>query len=174
MQARLQRVRGRASSSESLFWAGSSAAERRFYTANVAGSIPVPPTLSMSRRVPSSRFDDRRAHALAFACVVAAWFYAASAARADQPRDFMLSIQPPGTFLLLDYFGTGAQATLENRIKIYRDANDLTTGVSLVPAYPLAEANARADLRILFFSLGGTVAYRSVWRDLSFAPGKNS
>jgi hypothetical protein len=128
----------------------------------------------MSRRVPSSRFDDRRAHALAFACVVAAWFYAASAARADQPRDFMLSIQPPGTFLLLDYFGTGAQATLENRIKIYRDANDLTTGVSLVPAYPLAEANARADLRILFFSLGGTVAYRSVWRDLSFAPGKNS
>ena len=86
----------------------------------------------------------------------------------------MLSIQPEGTFLLLDYFGTGGQATVENRIKIYRDVNDLTTAVQWCPAYPLAEANTRADLRILFFSIGATLAYRAVWRDLSFEPGKHS
>jgi hypothetical protein len=123
----------------------------------------------MSRRFPSPRFCFSLA-----ACAALAWLCAAGSAHADQPRDYMLSVQPAGTFLLLDYSGTGGQATIENRLKIYRDANDLTTGVSIVPAYPLAEANTRVDLRILFFSIGGTLAYRSVWRDLTFEPGKHS
>src|SRR5881394_1800548 len=114
MQARWQRERGGASSSKDLFWAGSSAAERRSYTANVAGSIPVPPTLCMSRRFPSPRF------CLFAAGMALAWLAGAGPARADQPRDYMFAIQPAGTFLLLDYFGTGGQVTVENRIKIYR------------------------------------------------------
>jgi hypothetical protein len=122
----------------------------------------------MSRRFSSPRF------CLFAAWIAVAWLAGAEPARADQPRDYMFQIQPAGTFLLLDYFGTGGQVTVENRIKIFRDLNDLTTAVSLVPAYPLAETNTRADLRILFFSIGTTLAYRSVWRDLTFEPGKHS
>jgi hypothetical protein len=95
-------------------------------------------------------------------------------ALADQPRDFMLGLQPEGTFLLVDYFGTGGQLTLENRRNIYGDANSLTLATSLVPAYPQADAIARADLRMLFLSIGGLVAYRTVWHDLVFEPGANS
>jgi hypothetical protein len=95
-------------------------------------------------------------------------------ARADQPRDFMLGFQPEGTFLLVDYFGTGGQLTLENRRNIYGDSNTLTLGAGVVPAYPQTDAFARADIRILFLSIGGMVAYRAVWHDLAFEPGPNS
>lgn len=104
--------------------------------------------------------------AIAFLCV-------AGAARAEQTRDYMLSFQPPGTFLLLDYYGTGAQLTLENRTRIYGDNNDLTLGAALIPAYPLGEVYARADLRILFLGIGATVAYRTVWRNLQFDKDPN-
>jgi hypothetical protein len=98
----------------------------------------------------------------------------AAPALADQPRDFMLDFQPEGTFLLVDYFGTGGQLTLEDRRDFYGNANTLTLAAGVVPAYPQADAFARADLRILFLSIGGLVAYRSVWHDLVFEPGANS
>jgi hypothetical protein len=106
--------------------------------------------------------------------VTAAGVAAPGSALADQRRDYMLSIQPDGTFLAVDYFGTGAQLTLENRRSIYGSANDLTLGVGLVPAYPEGDAFARADLRVLFLSFGVTVAYRAVWRDLVFDAGPHS
>ena len=89
-----------------------------------------------------------------------------------QTRDYMFDFQPDGTFVLIDWYGTGGMVTLEQRIPVYRDSNDLTLGAGLVPAYPLGEAFARADLRILFLSIGVHAAYRTVWRDLSFEPGK--
>jgi hypothetical protein len=91
-------------------------------------------------------------------------------ARAQQTRDYMLGFEPGGTFLVIDYFGTGGLLSLEHRVPIYGSANELTLGATLAPAYPLGEAYARADLRILFFGIGTTVAYRSVWRDLQFEP----
>jgi hypothetical protein len=117
-----------------------------------------------------------QAHACAVlgATLALGWLLAAASVQADQPRDFMLAVQPTGTFLLLDYFGTGGQATLENRIKIFGEANDFTTSLAVVPAYTLGETVLRADLRILFLSIGGTVGYRVVWRDLTFEPGKDS
>ena len=90
----------------------------------------------------------------------------------DQARDYMFDFQPDGTFVLLDWYGTGGMITLEQRIPIYRDSNDLTLGTGIVPAYPLGETFARADLRILFLSIGVHAAYRAVWRDLTFEPGK--
>jgi hypothetical protein len=91
-------------------------------------------------------------------------------ARAEQTRDYMLGFEPNGTFLIIDYFGTGGQLTLEHTAPIYGDNNDFSVAAALVPAYPLGEAYARADLRILFFGIGTTVAYRSVWRNLEFEP----
>ncbi|MFI5306884.1 MAG: hypothetical protein ACHQ53_06020 [Polyangiales bacterium] len=94
--------------------------------------------------------------------------------RADQRRDFMLAIQPTGTFFVADYFGTGAQLTLEHRLQVYGSANDLTVAAAAVPAYPEGDAFARADLRVLFLNFGATIAYRAVWRDLVFDAGKDS
>jgi hypothetical protein len=95
-------------------------------------------------------------------------------ARADQRRDFMLDIQPPGTFLVLDYFGTGGQLTLEHRMPIYGVSNDFTASASVIPSYPLGEATVGGDLRVLFVNFGGSVSYRSVWRDLTFDAGENT
>jgi hypothetical protein len=104
-------------------------------------------------------------------CLLAALLACVSTgALAQQTRDYMLSFDRAGTFLLLDYFGTGGQVILEHRQPIYGSANELRVAAAFVPAFPLLETYARADLRILFFSIGTTVAYRSVWRDLQFEP----
>lgn len=95
-------------------------------------------------------------------------------ARADQPQDYMLTFQPDGGWLMIDYFGTGSQITLEHRQQIYGTANDLTVSGTVVGTYPLGETYAKADLRLLFLSIGATAAYRAVWRDLSFEAGEDS
>lgn len=95
-------------------------------------------------------------------------------ARADQRRDYMLDLQPEGTFAIADYFGTGMVLALEHRLRMYGSSNDLTTGAAVVGTYPLGEVQARADLRVLFLSIGGTLAYRTVWRNLTFEPGEDS
>jgi hypothetical protein len=104
--------------------------------------------------------------------LLALWLACASGgARAQQRQDWMLDIQPKGSFAIVDYFGTGGMLTLEQRIPIYGNANDLTVGTTMIGSYPLGEAVARADLRILFLNIGGSLGYRTVWRHLSFEPG---
>jgi hypothetical protein len=98
----------------------------------------------------------------------------AGTARADQRRDFMLDIQPPGTFAIVDYFGVGGQVTLAHRMPIYGASNDLTLSASVLPSSSLGEATVRGDLRILFVSFGASVGYRSVWRDLTFEAGEDT
>jgi opacity protein-like surface antigen len=107
------------------------------------------------------------------ALLLASLVLLASSAAAEQPRDYMFDFQPDGTSLLIDWYGTGGMLTLEHRLRFYGSSNDLTLAGGLVPAYPLGETFARADLRILFLSVGLHAAYRTVWRDLSFEPGEN-
>jgi hypothetical protein len=95
----------------------------------------------------------------------------ASAARADQRRDYMLEGDLFGDHLVLDYFGTGGQLTLEHRGPIYGKANSYSGNVATLVGYPLAQVTAAATLRFLFLELGGTVGYRTVWRNLSFEQG---
>jgi hypothetical protein len=110
---------------------------------------------------------------------LAVWFAAwvaigtVTTARAQQQQDYMLDFQPRGSFAIVDYFGTGGMLTFEHRTPIYGNANDLTLGTTLLAAFPLGEAVARMDLRILFLNIGASVAYRTVWRDLTFAPGED-
>ena len=115
----------------------------------------------------------RLAAAYAAAAVVITLLGSAPA-RADQRRDFIIDFQPEGNYLLLDYFGTGMQAALENRTRIYGSANDLTSAAGVIAAYPGFEALARVDLRILFLGLGGTIGYRSIWRELTFDAGEDT
>jgi hypothetical protein len=95
----------------------------------------------------------------------------ASSVRADQRQDWMLDTSPEGEFLLLDYFGTGAQLGFEHRRKIYGGANGYRLNATAVLSYPLGQVSATAAVRVLFLELSGSVGYRSVWRNLSFEPG---
>jgi hypothetical protein len=127
----------------------------------------------MGRRFSSARRTAAR-RARRVALIVLATAIAvilASSAGAQQARDYMLTFQPQGSFAYVDYYGTGGMFTLEHRRQIFGNANELTLGASLIPSYPLGEAHARADLRILFLSIGGSLAYRTVWRNLEFEPG---
>ena len=105
--------------------------------------------------------------------LVAALALPARPARAGQPRDWMFNVKPDGPKALIDYFGTGAQLSLEHTLSFYGKANTLTTRTSALLAFALSELSASADLRVLFLSFGGTVGYRSVWRHLGFEEGDN-
>jgi hypothetical protein len=95
-------------------------------------------------------------------------------ARADERRDYMLEGDKPGDKLVLDYFGTGGQLTLVRRRPIYGNANEYTTGVTALVGYPLAQLTAAATLRILFLEFGGSIGYRTIWRNLTFKPGEDT
>lgn len=95
----------------------------------------------------------------------------AGVARAEQPRDWMLDGGASGNRVFLDYFGTGAQATLEHRGDIYGDSNSYAFNVSSLLGFSGGQLQATGSLRVLFFEFSGTVGYRSLWRNLSFEPG---
>jgi hypothetical protein len=97
----------------------------------------------------------------------------ASVARADQRRDYIMdpASRTEGTFLHADFLFTGAQFSVEDRTKIYGNANDLTVAAGVLPTFPFGESYVRADLRLVILQLGATAAYRTTWRGLSFAPG---
>src|SRR5215510_451318 len=97
----------------------------------------------------------------------------ASPVRADQPRDWMLRESRLGTQLMVDYFGTGGQLTLEHRGPIYGGANDYAVNVATLVGYPLAQVTTSASMRIVFLEIEATLGYRGLWRNLSFQPGPN-
>jgi hypothetical protein len=95
-----------------------------------------------------------------------------SQTRAEQPRDYMLRLQPAGTFALLDYFGTGIQATLQHSLNVYGNLNSVQTRAFTTLMYPLGDVGIGIDIRLLMLRIGGDIGVRSVWRDLAFAPGE--
>lgn len=108
--------------------------------------------------------------------LLAVLFLAVSArvAHADQRRDFMLNdLGAPGNYLLLDYFGTGGQVGFEHRGSIYGNSNDYTLNASALVGYPVGQVTASAAVRVLFLRFGGSIGYRTVWRNLSFEPGED-
>jgi hypothetical protein len=98
----------------------------------------------------------------------------AHAARADQRRDYMLENGSVGERLILDYFGTGGQLTVEHRGRVYGASNDYSLSSSVLVGYPLAQGSVSATFRLLFLEFGASAGYRAVWRNLSFAPGDHT
>lgn len=104
--------------------------------------------------------------------VLVAALSVASQAKADQPRDYMLRLQPAGTFALLDFFGSGIQATIQRNVDIYGNLNNFQARAFTTLMYPLGDVGIGIDIRILVLRLSGDIGVRSVWRDLAFAPGQ--
>lgn len=86
----------------------------------------------------------------------------------------MLRLQPPGTFALLDFFGTGLQATLQHSADVYGTHNTLQARAFTTLMYTLGDVGIGIDIRILVLRLSGDIGVRSVWRDLTFAPGERT
>jgi hypothetical protein len=96
-----------------------------------------------------------------------------SAAQAELPRDYFLDPPAAGTFALLDAYTIGAQASLENRAHLEEGMSMLTTRLSGIASFPYTEGSFNVDARLFLFTLGGSVGYRNVHRNLTFAPGED-
>lgn len=84
----------------------------------------------------------------------------------------MLRLQPEGSFALIDFFGTGMQATVLHNRDIYGSLNNVQVRGNVLAMVPLGEAGIGVDVRILLLRLSVDVTMRSMWRDLTFAPGE--
>ena len=93
---------------------------------------------------------------------------AAPSVRADQPRDWMIAAQPDGTDLFLDMVLPGAQVTLEHRLPIYGFANQLSLRSSSLYILAFAQSQVDVELRIVVLTLGGSVGFRSSFRNMEF------
>jgi hypothetical protein len=91
---------------------------------------------------------------------------------AEQPRDWMVAAQPGGTYANLDVIFPGMQATLEHRMPIYGQANELDFKVNALPTVEFFESQADVDLRLLVLSLGASAGFRDVFHNLEFGPNE--
>jgi hypothetical protein len=98
----------------------------------------------------------------------AAW---SAHARAAEPRDYFLNAPTPGTFAHSDAYTVGVQQSIEDRRDLEPGMSMLHTRLSGILSYPYAEGSLNLDARVFLFTLGGSVGYRQVYRDLTFAPG---
>jgi hypothetical protein len=99
---------------------------------------------------------------------------AASPARAELPRDYFLDAPGAGTYSMSDVYNVGAQQSLENRLHLEEGMSMLTTRLSGIASYPYADGSLNVDVRLFLFTLGGSVGYRQVYRNHTFAPGEDS
>lgn len=96
-----------------------------------------------------------------------------SGAHAEMPRDYILNAPSAGTFAHLDAYTVGAQASIENRADLEPGMSMLHTRLSGILSYPYAEGSANVDVRVFLLTLGGSVAYRQVYRDHTFEVGED-
>jgi hypothetical protein len=90
-------------------------------------------------------------------------------ALADQPRDWMLSASKPGTYANLDAIFGAFQGSVEHRINIYGNANQLTLRASALAAIPFGVAQVDADVRVVLLTVGVSGGVMDVWRNQTFS-----
>jgi hypothetical protein len=94
-------------------------------------------------------------------------------ARADQPRDWMISAPLNGTFANVDIVLPGAQLGLEHRVPIYGQANQLTLRGNALYTLPFFEPQADVELRIVVLTLGGSVGFHDDLQHMDFGPNES-
>lgn len=113
---------------------------------------------------------------LACAALAALLFSAAAspdAARAEQPRDWMVGVQPDGHLLLLDMIFPGMQATYQYNRPVYGMANKLRLRVNSLLTIPFYESQADAEIRLVVLTLGVGAGFRDTFRQQTFRPGES-
>lgn len=97
----------------------------------------------------------------------------ATPARAGTPRDYFLNAPKPGNYAHLDAYTVGTQLSLENRSDLEPGMSMLHTRASGILSYPYADGSINMDARVFLFTLGGSLGYRAVYRNLTFSPGES-
>ena len=96
--------------------------------------------------------------------------FAATTARADQPRDFIARTPQMGNFLMVDVvFPAGIQVTGEHRRPIHGISNQLTLRANALAVWPYAMAGAGVDFRMLYVTVGFNGGVHHAYRDYNFA-----
>ena len=99
--------------------------------------------------------------------------FVALPARAEEPRDYFLNAPKPGNYAHMDAYTVGSQLSLQNRSDLEPGMSMLTTRASGILSYPYADGSINMDARVLLFTLGGSLGYRWVYRNLAFSPGES-
>lgn len=108
------------------------------------------------------------------ASAAAALLLAPAVAGAVQPRDYFLDPPTPGTFAHLDAYTVGAQTSLEYRAHLEEGMSMFHFRASGIMSLPYAESSVNVDTRVFLFTLGGSAAYRHVYRNHTFEPGEDA
>ncbi len=95
-------------------------------------------------------------------------------ARAEPKRDYFLDAPTAGTFTHIDGYNVGTQVSLEDRRHLEEGMSMLHTRVSGIVSYPYADGSLNLDARVMLFTLGGSIGYRQVYRDFTYAPGADT
>jgi hypothetical protein len=105
--------------------------------------------------------------------VASAVWLSATSARAEQPRDWMISAPENGTDFTVDAILPGAQLAIEHKLPVYGGANQLTLRGNALYTIPFYESQADVDLRILALTIGGSAGFRSDFGHMGFAPDES-
>ncbi|MBN1652839.1 MAG: hypothetical protein JXA30_03605 [Deltaproteobacteria bacterium] len=89
---------------------------------------------------------------------------------AEQRRDWMLDVQPGGTYLDVDAVFPGAQLTLEHRIPIYEKFNEIDLRVNSLLTVPYHESQVDLDVRVLLVTVGAGIGVNNTFRGHTFEP----
>jgi hypothetical protein len=113
----------------------------------------------------------RRGIGLGLVCALS---LCAPSLRAEPKRDYFLDAPAAGTYTHIDGYNVGTQASLEDRRHLEEGMSMFHTRVSGVLSYPYADGSLNLDARAFLFTLGGSVGYRQVYRDFTYAPGADT
>jgi hypothetical protein len=113
----------------------------------------------------------RRGIGLTWVCALCSL---ASSVAAEPKRDYFLDAPTAGVFTHLDGYNVGTQVSLEDRRHLEEGMSMFHTRVSGVLSYPYADGSLNLDARVFLFTLGGSVGYRQVYRDFTYAPGADT
>jgi len=110
---------------------------------------------------------------LAAALLACALSFTPRPAAAEQPRDWMVGVQPDGNLLLLDLLFPGIQATYQYNRPIYAQANKLRLRANSLLTIPFYESQADAEIRLVVLTLGVGAGFRDVFRQQTFDEGES-
>lgn len=105
--------------------------------------------------------------------VVCAALLAPGRADAEQPRDWMVGVQPGGTYLNVDAVIPGAQLLIEHRVPVNGMQNEVDLRANSLITALFYESQMDVDMRIVLFTLGASLGYRDTFRGLIFEPDES-
>jgi hypothetical protein len=94
-----------------------------------------------------------------------------SGASAEQPHDWYIGPQEDGTILNAGFFFPGVITSVEHKVSLYGQANQLVLRGTGILTYPFTDGQLDVDLRVVLVSAGVSIGGRESWRNMSFEQG---